>query len=240
MFNLNSGFLFLITGLFILFVVVQSLFYLIRAYKEGVAIGMDKRVLNRTIQSSAVFTIAPAVSILLGVLTLSKFLGLPLPWLRLSVLGAITYELTAATSAASSLNVSICDPVASAETFTTITWVMTLGIIPSLVLIPAFLKKYQKKMENIKKRDSKWSEYFITAIFLGMISAFLGVVFKDISQGIQGFIGVFVMLFSALIMTIIGLLIKKFDYQWLKDYALPVSMISGMAFAIYITGVIGG
>jgi hypothetical protein len=34
---------------------------------------MDKKVLNRTIVSTAVFTVAPAISILLGVITLSKF-----------------------------------------------------------------------------------------------------------------------------------------------------------------------
>ena len=48
--------------------------------------------------SSAVFTIAPAVAILLGVITLSKALGLPLPWLRLSVVGALTYDCLLYTS----------------------------------------------------------------------------------------------------------------------------------------------
>ena len=32
---------------------------------------------------------------------LSKFLGIPLPWIRMSVIGALTYELPAAESAAS-------------------------------------------------------------------------------------------------------------------------------------------
>ena len=68
---------------------------------------------------------------------------------------------------------------------------MTLGIIPSMLLIPLFLKKLQGGMSVLKERDSVWSEHFMTAIFLGMISAFLGVVFKDVSLGITGFISVF-------------------------------------------------
>jgi len=240
MFSLNSVFLYIVSGIFILFVIVQAMFFLVRAYREGINTGMDRKVLNRTIKSSIAFTIAPAVSILLGVITLSKFLGLPLPWLRLSILGAITYELTAAASAASTMGIAISEAISEPQTYVTILWVMTLGIIPSMVLIPLFLKKFQSGMSVIKKRDPIWSEHFMTAIFLGMISAFLGVIFKDISKGIIGFIPVFVMLFSAIVMAVIGLLLKWRRSKVLEDYALPISMLSGMVFSIIITSIIGG
>ena len=240
MFSLNSVFLYIVSGIFIIFVIVQAMFFLIRAYKEGIKTGMDKKVLNITIKSSIAFTIAPAVSILLGVITLSKFLGLPLPWLRLSILGAITYELTAAASAASTMGIAISEAISEPQTYVTILWVMTLGIIPSMVLIPLFLKKFQSGMSVIKKRDPIWSEHFMTAIFLGMISAFLGVIFKDISKGIVGFIPVFVMLFSAIVMAVIGLLLKWRRSKVLEDYALPISMLSGMVFSIVVTSIIGG
>lgn len=240
LFNLNSTFLYLVAGIFIVFVLIQSTFFLIRALNEGKKMNMDNQILKKTIKSSIVFTIAPAVAILLGVISLSKFLGLPLPWLRLSILGAITYELTAAASAASSVGISIADAIGSAETYVTIVWVMTLGIIPSMLLIPLFLKRLQGGMSVLKEHDPIWSEHFMTAIFLGMISAFLGVVFKDVSLGITGFISVFVMLFSAIVMIINGMLINHLGIKSLKDYALPISMLSGMAFSIYITSVIGG
>jgi len=240
MFNLNDVFLYLVAGLFILFVIIQSMFFLLRAFKEAKRIGIDKEVIKKTVKTSIAFTLAPAVSILLGVITLSKFLGLPLPWLRLSILGAITYELTAAASAAASMGITITESIGSANTYITIVWVMTLGIIPSMLIIPLFLKKYQGKMSLIKQKDPIWSEHFMTAIFLGMISAFLGVVFKDISQGLSGFISVFVMGFSAFIMIIIGLIINNKRIKFLEDYALPLSMLGGMTFSIWITSVIGG
>lgn len=240
MFNLNSTFLFIVSGCFIVFVIIQAIFFLRRAFNEGIRMGMDKAVLKRTVKTSIAFTIAPAISILLGVITLSKFLGLPLPWLRLSILGAITYELTAAASAASTMGISIAESITSPQTYVTILWVMTLGIIPSMIIIPLFLKKFQGGMSSIRERDPIWSDHFMTAIFLGMISAFLGVVFKDVQQGLTGFIPIFVMAFSAIIMLVIGLLIKKFNYKALKDYALPISMLGGMAFSIFITRVIGG
>jgi hypothetical protein len=113
---------------------------------------------------------------------------------------------------------------------------MTLGIIPSVILIPLFLKKIQAGVVRIKEKDTQWGEIFITAMFLGMISAFLGVVFADVRSGYAGWIPVFVLIFSAGVMSACGLLIKRWHFKWLEDYALPFSILGAMAFAVLITG----
>lgn len=238
-FNPNSSFLFGIAGVVILFVVAQSVFFLVRSYRRGIAVGMDRAVLKKTIISTAVFTIAPAFSILLGILTLSKFLGIPLPWIRLSVVGAITYELPAATSTATALGLSISETITDPKAFTAIAWVMTLGIIPGMIMIPLCLKKIQGGIMKIKNKDSKWGDLFMTSLFLGMISAFLGMVFTGVRDGLKGWVPIFVLLFSALIMGICGILIKVFKMKWLETYALSVSMIAAMIFAALLTPVIG-
>ena len=133
MFDPNSTFLFILAGLVILFVIAQSVFFLVRAWRRGRALGMDMKQIRKTILSTAIFTFAPAVSILLGVITLSKFLGLPLPWLRLSVIGAITYELPAATTTANALGITaLSETITDPQVYTAIAWVMTLGIFPKL------------------------------------------------------------------------------------------------------------
>jgi len=239
-FNPNSSFLFLIAGIVILFIIAQSVFFMVRSCKRAKAIGMDMKQIQKTIISTALFTIAPAVSILLGVITLSKFLGLPLPWIRLSVIGAITYELPAATSTATALHVSLSETITDPKVYSAIAWVMTLGIFPGLIWVPLFLKKIQGGIMKIKSKDSKWGDLFMTSLFLGMISAFLGMVFADIREGLVGWIPIFVLLFSSLIMGIIGLLIKKCKMQWLETYALPLSMLGAMIFAVVITPLIAG
>ncbi len=238
-FSVNSSFMYVVAILVIVFVIVQSAFFLIRAYRHGIAIGMKKEVLRKTIISTTIFTIAPAISILLGVITLSKFLGIPLPWIRMSVIGAITYELPAATSTATALGVSLAETITDPKVYTAIAWVMTLGILPSIILTPILLKPLQKGMLNIKKRDAKWSDILMTAMFLGMISAFLGMVFADLHSGLAGFIPLFVLLFSALLMAICGLLIKKCGMKWLETYAMAISMVGAMIFACVITPLIG-
>lgn len=239
-FDPNSTFMYVLAAIVVLFVIAQSLFFMVRAWRRAKAIGMDTSKLRKTVISTTLFTIAPAISILLGVLTLSKFLGLPLPWIRLSVIGAITYELPAATSTATALNASLSEMIFDPEVFAAIAWVMTLGIFPGLIWVPLFLKKIQGGLMKIKNKDSKWGDLVMDALFLGMISAFLGMVFADIRTGIAGWIPIFVLLFSAVLMGIVGILIKKCKMQWLETYALPISMLGAMVFAVLITPLIVG
>lgn len=241
-FSLNSPILFLLVGAILLLVTAQSVFFLLRAWKAGKELGLSTAVLRKTVISSAIFTVAPAVSILMGVLVLSKKLGLALPWLRLSVIGALTYELTAAESAAKAAGTSLEESAVAITggQFLNITIVMTLGIIVGLVLVPILCKKIQGGMVKMRNRDKKWGEIVTSALFMGMISAFLGLIFCDVTIGLAGWIKVFVMLVSAVCMALFGLLIKVTKWSWINDYALPVCMLIGMAAAIPITAWIGG
>ncbi|MGM9974382.1 MAG: DUF5058 family protein [Clostridiaceae bacterium] len=237
-FSTNSLFLYIIAIGVIIFVLAQSIFFLGRAYSRGRQLGIDSSKLRKTIASTAVFTLAPAVSILIGIVTLSKFLGIPLPWIRMSVIGALTYELPAATSTANALGISLSEIITDPKVYSAIAWVMTLGILPSIILPPILMKKIQGGMVKIKNKDSKWGDLFLTSMFLGMISAFLGMVFADVRGGISGWIPVFVLLVSASLMGICGILIKKFNMKWLETYAMAISMVGAMIFAVIITPVI--
>lgn len=238
MFSTNSLFLYGLAVCVILFVLAQSIFFLVRAYRRGMELGMGAAKLKKTIVSTAVFTIAPAISILIGVVTLSKFLGIPLPWIRMSVIGAITYELPAATSTANALGLSLAEMITDPKVYAAIAWVMTLGILPSIILPPILMKKIQGGVVNLKNKDSKWGDIFMTSLFLGMISAFLGMVFADIRSGLEGWIPIFVLLSSAAIMAGLGILITKKNMKWLETYALAISMVGAMVFAVVITPLI--
>ena len=237
-FSTNSLFLYVIALCVIVFVLAQSAFFLVRAYRRGKELGIDAGKLKKVVVSTTVFTLAPALSILIGIVTLSKFLGIPLPWIRMSVIGALTYELPAATSTANALGISLSEIITDPKVYSAIAWVMTLGIMPSIILPPILMKKIQGGMLKIKSKDSKWGDIFLTAMFLGMISAFLGMVFADVRSGIAGWIPIFVLLVSAALMGVCGLLIKKCKMQWLETYALAISMVGAMVFAVIITPIL--
>ena len=238
-FDVNNPLLYAVAAAVIVFVLAQSVFFLTKAWKQAKVMGMQVTTLRRIATSSAVFTIAPAIAILLGVLTLSNALGLPTPWMRLSVLGSVTYELPAAEMAATATGNSMSERITDPRVYTTILWVMTLGIIPSLFLAPFLMKRIHSGILSAGAKDKKWGEYFMTALFLGMISAFLGMIFSRINEGITGWIPVFVMLCSAVLMAVLGIIYKKGKIAWLENYALPLSMLCAMALSIPITRAIG-
>lgn len=239
-FSVNSPFLYAVTAVVIVFVIAQSLFFLVRAIKRAKQLGISGGVVRKTISSTALFTIAPAVAILVGVITLSQFMGLPFPWLRLSVLGALTYELPAATNTAAAMHLSLDAPITDPAAFGTIAWVMTLGIIPGIFLVLFGLKKIQKGLITIKNEDEKWGTIFMDSLFLGMISAFTGMLFDNVKKGLPGLLPIAVALVSALLMAICGILIKVCKLKWLEQYALPLCMLGAMAASIPLTALLGG
>ena len=238
-FNPNSTFIYIVAGIVILFVLAQSVFFLIKSIRRAKQINMNMKTVAKTIGSTTVFTLAPAFSILLGVVTLSGFLGLPLPWIRLSVIGAITYELPAATSTANALGISLSEMISDPKVYAAIACVMTLEILPSIILTPILIKKVQNGIVKIQAKDSKWGDIFMTSLFMGMISAFSGMVFSHVTEGIKGFLPVCVLAVSAIVMAICGLLVKKAKITWLENYAMPFSMLISMAVAVFIAPLFG-
>ena len=242
-FSLNHPILFLLAGIIIAAVMGQSIYFLVKAMKRSKAIGMDQTKIRKTIKTAAIFTIAPAVSIVISVITLSKSLGLPLPWLRLSVVGSLSYEAIAASNALGAMDLELGKVSAlTAQQYVNIVLVMTISIMVGIWLVPVIGKKLLGGMTKLESKDAKWAEIFQNAMFIGMIAAFLGFVFCDFSmlwnpaEGVAptaGLIPVCVMGVSALIMVVLGLAMRK--WKWLGDYALPISLILGMASAIPIT-----
>lgn len=242
-FHVNSPILFVIVGVVILAVLGQSIFFLVRAWRRANEIGMDKTKLKKTVTTAAVFTIAPAVAILVGVVSLSHSLGVAVPWLRLSVVGSLSYETVAAGTALEALGMGLETQITDPSSFVTVLWVMTIGILAGVILTPAFAKKIQGGMGRLERMDKKWAEIFNNALFMGMISAFLGYVFCDVADVLHGdtvgLIPVCVMAVSAVVMAVCGLLAGKLKARWIKDYALPISLVVGMASAIPITNWLG-
>ena len=243
-FSANHPILFAIVAGIIALVLAQSVFFLVRAIKRAKQLGIAKSTVSKTITSAAIFTIAPAVAVLVGVVALSKSLGVALPWLRLSVIGSITYETVAAGNVIEAAGKEMSELVSDPSIFISIAWVMTVGIGAGLVFVPFVTKKLQSGMSKIGMKDKKWGEIFNNAMFLGMISAFLGFVFCDVGLVIKGdfsgLIPVCVMGVSAVVMAVLGLIATKAKIRWLTDYALPVSLIAGMASAIPFTAWLGG
>lgn len=225
------------------FVALECIVFMVKSYKAGTSIGMDKTVLKKTIISSAIFTSIPAISILLGVIALSGSLGIPTSWLRLSVVGNLTYETLAAGTAAQAMGTTLDPEVLTGDNLVTILLVMSVGIclgcVCSIFLLKTYTKKLSKKSGIEKKSTGKtFADWALIAMFIGMCSSFIGSYIAMFLTGIikgtsskATFIPLLTALVAAFVMTIFEYLTKKKGFKRLEDFSLAASMLVAMAAA---------
>ncbi len=241
--ELNSPVLYAICGGIILFVAAVSLVFMIRAYRAGIKAGMDKSMLKRTVTSSVTFTILPSIGILLGVIALSGSLGIPWPWLRLSVIGALHYETQVAQAAAEQVGLkSLSAAEMTPSAFATIALLMSVCMIWGMVLSFFFNKSYLKKLSGKKNDDKKKKPGFgdsaMVAMFVGLVSAYIGSYVGGFvsGEGLFTFKGdltpIIVAVVSALVMAVFTYFAEKKHKVWLESFSIAGSMLVGMLAAI--------
>ncbi len=254
--------LYLIAGAVILFVLVQSVFFLVKAYKQGKVLGLDKSKLRNAITSSALFTIPSALSVLATVIALAPALGLVIPWVRLSVIGNLMYETTAAEAAMEAFGHqgSIAVAVTDKTVYAGVAWVMTLGICFSLVILPFVAKPLHKKLLSAgnKKEEPKTettekapeegkkkkrglngfiNDHATPAIFIGLIGAFIA---RAIIGGGKpetfgdgaGVLSIITLVVAIASSILLEILAKKLKLTWLEPFVMPIGMIIAMIAAI--------
>lgn len=246
----NSGIMYALAALVVVFVTVQSLFFLVKAWKRGKELGIEAAKMKQTVISSALFSIAPAISILATVLALASALGYVLPWIRLSVIGNLAYETVAAEAALEALGTSMANSDLNTIEFSTVAWAMTVGSCFPLVLLPFLCKRIHKAMhkvlgggtaENGAPKKGKISanvgDVLGAAAFIGIMAAFIS---RSI-MGVQkdgpsaGFMTIAVLL-SAMVFTVaLDLLCKKKHLTKLEPFVLPIAMFGAMGIAVLLT-----
>lgn len=238
--SVNSGVLYAIVAVVLTFMVGICLAFLIKSYRAGVKIGMDKAVLRKTIISSATFTLLPSISILLGVIALSGSLGVPFSWLRLSVIGALQYELNVAEIAAQSIGLTgLRLDEMSLPAFITVALVMTVGILGGIICCIFLLKKYLNKVSAAPKKEKSGSPGFgahaTTAMFVGLCATYVGAyIGKAVPREGSDWMPLVVAIIAGACMAVFEYLIQKKGKAVLENFSLAASMLIAMASAVVI------
>ena len=242
---LNSPSIYLICGAIIAFVAAVCVVFMVRAYRAGLMIGMDRAKLNRALTSSVTFSILPSIGILLGVIALSGSLGTPWPWLRLSVIGALHYETQVAQAAAEQVGLSSLSAAAmTPRAFATIAFLMSVcimwGMILSFFFNKAYLKKLSGKGTEEKKGKPGFGDSAMVAMFIGLVSTYIGSYIGGFisGEGVLTFRGdltpIIVAAVSAAVMAVFIYLSEKKHMVWLESFSIAGSMLVGMLAAILI------
>lgn len=238
--SVNSGIFYLLVACVLGFITLMCAVFLIKSYRAGIQLGMDKKVLKKTITASATFTLLPSISILLGVVALSGTLGVPFSWLRLSVIGALQYELNVAEIAAQSIGLSgLKLDELSMGAFVTIALVMTIGILGGVFCCIFFLKKYLGKINKAPKKETSGKPGFgahaTTAMFIGLCGAYIGsYVGKAIPREGSDWMPLAVALIAAAAMAVFEFFIQKKGKAQLENFSLAASMLIAMTGAVLL------
>jgi hypothetical protein len=184
---------------------------------------MDKVKLKKSMRVAAVTSIIPSMAILLGLITLAPILGLPLSWARLAMAGSFMYEVIAATigaktAGATGLGLDGYD----FQAFANSAWVMTIGVFPMMLLAIFGTKKYKNTIKKASTKDNVWTGIFIGTIMTAVIANFA---IPPVIKGGNDSIAVGI---SAIVMVGLTLIARKLKINWIKEYALSISMISAM------------
>jgi len=223
----NSGYLYLWGSLILLVILIQAILFIRLAWKEGTRIGMSSQQMLKGLRAGMVSAIIPSIPIVMMLIVMSAVLGVPFPWIRLSVIGSGPYELIAAGIGAKAMGVqSLSGEGFTQFVFANAVWVMTIGAMWSGLIVFFFLKTIKKRYKKIENRDPEWMKVITSAAFFGVICIF-------VAQPITaGGVPLLTTITGAVLMTICALLITKLNFKWLREFALPLSMIGAMAAAI--------
>lgn len=226
-------------------ILAMSTFFLVKAVKRAKAIGMSSDKVKLAIKSSAIFSIVPSIPIVIGIGIMMSFLGLAIPWIRLTVIGALQYEIIAMDQVGLTTASTI-----TPELIATALVIMTISIMAGPIFNIFFYKKFQGKLGDLQKNNKKLldtltgsllggmlaglSSYIImAAIFTGILPA------KDTSAAVtstaNGYITLITLGISCAVMAICGLLMKIFKWKWLENYALPITILVAMGSAYALT-----
>lgn len=227
----NSKLLYVLVIIGIAYILLQSVIFLRVSLKRAKEIGIDKKAIANVIKSSAIFTIAPSIAVILGLAALAPSLGIPWPWLRLSVIGSVSYELMAANMASGALGFNSLAEAASSgpNSFGVMMLAMSTGIAGAMIMDILFIKKVSTTVVKLKEKSGEFGTVALSVLFFAVLVVFIGPIFGEGTVYILTFVS------SMLIALVQGILIKKFNIDFLKNFVLAFSLIFGMCSSVLWT-----
>ena len=225
---MNSPLLYGLVGLGIAYIILFCLITLKKAYKHALELGITREKLKLVITSSAIYSVVPSISIVIGLFSLASVLGVPWSWFRLSVVGSVTYELMAADMVATGTgyeSVAALNAAGDASVVGTVMFVMSICIMGGLIAILLFGKRIQMGLTKARSKHGELGA-LITEAFLPM-------------QLMKGKVHLAVVFTSCIIVLIHLQIIKRFKCLWLRNFVMANTLLLGMASSLVWIRILG-
>jgi len=229
---MNGGLLYALVIIGLLTIVAYIIVTFRRAWKRAMEMGIDRAKLNVVMSSSALFSIVPSLSIVVGLISLSAVLGIPWSWFRLSVIGSLNYELTSAgliATASGFENLAALGASGDTSLIGAIMIAMSLCILPGLFVLLFFGKPIQTSLLKMESSHPETGALMIACCVLSLVVIYFP------SMMLGGPVKALTFITSAVIAALHLYVIKKFNIAWLANFTLCDTLILSMICSVFYT-----
>lgn len=236
----NSPLLYILVIVGLLLVAAYCIILLRKAKLRCRELQIEPAIMKKITRSTLVYTIVPSLSIVVGLVTMAAALGVALPWWRLSVLGSLGYEMSAASMTALFMGYSSLGTMAAANNpsdFVAIFFVMSAGLLIPLIILIVSGKKLStglaKARKSSDKKKSDWSVILGKVILMTLMASFIPMmIFIDTVYGLT-------FLLSMALAVLMNYLVKKRRVRWLDNFSLSITMIVSMVASVFLYNWLG-
>ena len=224
----NSLPMWIACGFAVALVLAQAVIFAVNAYKAGSKVGLTEQQMKGAIKSSAITSIGPSIVILSGMLSLLVSVGAPMAWMRLSFIGSVMFESTAAGFGTASVGVKLGADEMTELAFAMAVWTMILGSIGWIIFATFSAGRMEKVQNKISNGDpavlAAIAAYAIIGAFCALSSQHLVKLNKNSLACVLG----------AAIMGVLLTIAEKKKIRWLNEWALTIAILASMAITVLV------
>lgn len=183
--------------------------------------------LRTAMRAGAISAIGPSFAVTIVALSLIPVFGTPVVLMRIGMVGSVPYELASANAAANSMGTPLGSESFDARSFATVLLVMVFGVgiwMIQIILFTSSMGKFSARIEN-------WRPWATTGLTSGALLGTFGNL--TITQSAGGRENMIVMLSAAGCMLALGGLAQWKQINWLKEWALGLSMLFALVVASF-------
>ncbi|MGO4886621.1 DUF5058 family protein [Anaerobacillus sp. MEB173] len=219
----NSTPLWIMAFIFVAIVVFQAIIFIKIAKESAPGVGMTETEVKTAIRTGFISSIGPSFGIAIVLVSLIALIGSPLTLMRIGIIGSAATESSAAVIGANAFGTELNAPDFSLEAFSAVLWTMSLGGMGWLIFTALFTRQLGKTQKKIEKKNSKVMAIISLAAMLGAFAYLASAqMVNSFNHTVAGVVAIFAMI-------IIMKVADNKDIGWLKEWALGIAMVIGMA-----------
>lgn len=223
--------IFVLAAIGILTVLAFTVISLRKSWSRALEIGMPKEKLMSVVKATVSYSALPSIAIVVGMFSVSTMLGIAWSWWRLSVVGAVAYEIMAADMALSAVGVDLAS--ATGAEFVLVMFVMTIGIMGGIVCTPFISKKIHLGTMQMKDKDPRWGPLSTSIFMPALLVVFVVPMLFD------GGVKLLTLLTSCVITLVLNQVVKATGAGWLRNFTLALALLGAMASSVLWTNLLG-